>query len=251
MIAKYAELRPFHPRLEAGTSNSQAGGFSDFHLKLDRDDGDQFLGDLNFTMPTGLTGSLRGRTYCPEPAIVAAVANSGRAEQSSPSCPSSSQLGTTNVAAGPGSHPFYAYGDIYLAGPIKGAPLSLVAVTPALAGPYDYGVVVVRVAIFVDPLDAHVTAMSDTVPKIIGGVPIRMRSISVNLDKPNFIINPTSCTPKSVDSQGIGDQGTVTDFSSYFQAINCGNLRFRPKFSVRQSRPARKAPATSGGKVSR
>jgi hypothetical protein len=228
------EKRPFHPRLEAGTSNSQAGGFSDFHLKLDRDDGDQFLGDLTFTMPPGLTGSLRGLTYCPETSIAAAAHRAGRAEQSVPSCPPASHLGTTNVAAGPGSHPFHAVGDIYLAGPFKGAPLSLVAITPALAGPYDYGVVVVRVAIHVDPLDAHVFAASDTVPAIIGGVPIRMRSIQVNLDKPHFIINPTNCSPMSVASQGIGDQGAITDFSSYFQAINCANLPFGPKFSVRQ-----------------
>jgi hypothetical protein len=229
------EKRPFNPRLEAGTSNSQAGGFSNFFLKLDRDDGDQFLGDLNFTMPPGLTGSLRGLTYCPESAIVAASEKVGRVEQMSPSCPLSSKLGTTNVAAGPGSHPFHAVGDIYLAGPFKGAPLSLVAITPALAGPYDYGVVVVRVAIAVDPLDAHVIATSDTVPSIIGGVPIRMRSIQVNLDKPNFMINPTNCAPMSVGSQGIGDQGALTSFSSYFQAINCDNLPFEPIFSVRES----------------
>ena len=159
-------------------------------MKLDRDDGDQFLGDLNFTMPPGLTATLRGITYCPEPGIAHAAANAGRAEQALPSCPATSQIGTTNVAAGPGSHPFHAVGKMYMAGPFKGAPLSLVAVTPALAGPYDYGVVVVRVAVRVDPDDAHVIAVSDKVPSIIGGVPIRMRSIQVNIDKPNFMINP-------------------------------------------------------------
>src|SRR5699024_7983455 len=128
-----------------------------------------------------LTASLRGITYCPQQSIAAAIANSGRAEQSNPSCPATSQIGTTNVAAGPGSHPFHAVGRMYLAGPLKGSPLSLVAVTPALAGPYDYGVVVVRVAIDVDRSDAHVIALSDTVPSIIGGIPIRMRSIQVNI----------------------------------------------------------------------
>ena len=123
---------------------------------------------------------------------------------------------------------------MYLAGPFKGAPLSLVAITPALAGPYDYGTVVVRVALHVDPLDAQVTAVSDTVPQIIGGVPIRMRSIQVNIDKPNFTINPTNCSPFTVDSQGIGDQGTVADFSSYFHAVNCATLRFKPKMTIRQ-----------------
>ena len=80
-----------------------------------------------------------------------------------------------------------------MAGPFKGAPLSLVAITPALAGPYDYGTVVVRVAFNVDPLTAQVRAVSDTIPQIIGGIPIRLRSIQVNIDRPNFTINPTNC----------------------------------------------------------
>jgi hypothetical protein len=226
--------RPFNPSLVAGMSTAVAGAFSSFTLKLDRVDGDQFLGDLNFRMPPGFTGNLRGIGYCPEPAIAASAVKLGRSEQASPSCPASSQIGTTNVAAGPGSHPFHAVGKMYLAGPFRGAPLSLVAITPALAGPYDYGVVVVRVALHVDPLTAQVSAVSDKVPSIIGGIPIRMRSIQVNIDRPNFTINPTNCTPSSIDSQGIGDEGTVTDFSSYFHAVNCATLPFKPRMTVKQ-----------------
>jgi hypothetical protein len=94
--------------------------------------------------------------------------------------------------------------------------------------------VVVRVALHVDPLTAQVSAVSDTVPSIIGGIPIRMRSIQVNIDRPNFTINPTNCSPFTVDSQGIGDQGTVADFSSYFQVLNCRALSFKPKMTIRQ-----------------
>jgi hypothetical protein len=225
--------RPFEPKLNAGTSNSEAGKFSSFTLKLDREDGDQYLKDLGFTMPPGLLGSLRGITYCPESSIAAAANNSGMGEQANPSCPGSSQVGTTNVAAGPGTHPFHAVGRMFMAGPFKGAPLSMVAITPALAGPYDYGVVVVRVALNVDGQDAHVTALSDTVPAIIGGIPLRIRQIQVNLDKPNFILNPTNCEPMSVLSKGIGDQGSTTEFSSYFQAANCATLPFKPKMGIR------------------
>jgi hypothetical protein len=235
------QIRPFHPRLVAGTSNPVAGAHSNFTLKLDRDDGDQFLGDLNFTMPAGFTANLQGVSYCPEASITHAANNPGLTEKAIPSCPATSQIGTTNVAAGPGSHPFHAVGKIYMAGPFKGAPLSIVAITPALAGPYDYGTVVVRVAIHVDTLDAHVIAISDTVPSIIGGVPIRMRSIQVNIDRsdasgnPNFIINPTNCDAFSIASQGIGDQGTVADFSSYFNAVNCAALPFKPRMTMTQA----------------
>ena len=185
-------------------------------------------------MPPGLTADLRGITYCPDAAIAAAAQSLGRTELARPSCPASSGIGTSNVAAGPGGHPFHAVGKMYLAGPFKGAPLSVVAITPALAGPYDYGTVVVRVAVHVDQTDAHVVAVSDTVPSIIGGIPIRMRSIQVNIDRSNFMINPTNCDPFSVESQGIGDEGTVTDFSSFFEAVNCRALAFKPKMTIRQ-----------------
>ncbi len=229
-----AVIRPFNPSLVAGMSNATAGAFSNFHLKLDRDDGDQFLDDLGFRMPPGFTGYLKGISYCPEAAIAAAAANLGRAEQQHPSCPASSQIGTTNVAAGPGSSPFNAVGKMYLAGPIGGDPLSLAAITPALAGPYDYGSVVVRVGLNVDPITAQVTADSEPVPQIIGGVPIRMRSIQVNIDRPNFTINPTNCSKFTVDSQGIGNQGTLAAFSSPFHAVNCAALRFKPRMSITQ-----------------
>jgi len=226
--------RPFNPRLEAGTSNSKAGSFSHFTLRLDREDGDQFLGDLNFTMPPGLLASLRGTDYCSEAAIAAARERLGRLEQAVPSCPASSQVGSSNVAAGPGTHPLHALGRMYMAGPFKGAPLSLVAITPVLAGPYDYGVVVVRVALHVDSVNAQVKAVSDTVPAIIGGIPIRMRSIQVNLDRDRFMLNPTNCAPMAVDSQGVGDQGTIANFSSYFQAADCAQLPFKPRMSMTQ-----------------
>jgi hypothetical protein len=227
-------IRPFSPRLVAGMSNPSAGGFSSFHLKLDRDDGDQYLADLGFKMPPGFTGYLRGIGYCPETSIASAAQRLGRSEQAQPSCPPSSFVGSTNVAAGPGGHPFNAVGRMYLAGPFKGGSLSLVAVTPALAGPYDYGTVVVRVALHVDPRTAQVTAVSDRVPHIIGGIPIRMRSIQVNIDRPNFTINPTSCRNFLIDSQGIGDQGTLSPFSSPFHAVNCASLDFKPRMTIRQ-----------------
>ena len=226
--------RPFNPSLVAGTTNPRAGAFSNFSLELNREDGDQYLGKLNFKMPPGFTGDLRGITYCPEASIAAAAGKLGRVEQADPSCPASSEIGTSNVAAGPGGHPFHAVGKMYLAGPFQGAPLSLVAITPALAGPYDYGTVVIRVALHVDPKTAQVSADSETVPEIIGGVPIRMRTIQVNIDKPNFTINPTNCSPFSVTSEGIGDQGTVASFSSYFQVVNCSTLSFKPRMTIKQ-----------------
>jgi hypothetical protein len=228
------QVRPFTPTLEAGTSDATAGAFSSFDLKLNREDGDQDLGKLNFTMPPGLSANLHGVTYCPEADIEAAKKTPGRTELADPSCPASSQIGTTNVAAGPGTLPFHATGKIYFAGPFQGAPLSLVTITPALAGPYDYGTVVIRVALHVDSSDAHVTADSEIVPEIIGGIPLRLRSIQVNIERERFMINPTNCSEFHTVSEGVGDQGTAVSFSSPFIAVNCGTLPFTPKLTVTQ-----------------
>ena len=107
------QTRPFAPKLAAGTTSSVAGAHTSFSLELQREDGDQFLRDLTFEMPPGLTASLRGIPYCPEASIAVAAQRSGRSEQAEPSCPASSQIGTTNVAAGPGGYPFHVTGRMY------------------------------------------------------------------------------------------------------------------------------------------
>jgi hypothetical protein len=38
----------------------------------------------------------------------------------------------------------------------------------------------------------------------------------------------------AVGSQGTGDQGTTTTFSSYFNAVNCSTLDFKPKMAITQ-----------------
>ena len=130
----------------------------------------------------------------------------GLAEQESPSCPAASQIGTAVTGAGAGTHPLYVPGKVYLAGPYKGAPLSLAVITPAVSGPYDLGNVVVRVALHVDPTDAQITAVSDPLPQILEGIPLRLRSVRINLDRPNFALNPTNCNPFAVGAKVIGDR---------------------------------------------
>ena len=74
------------------------------------------------------------------------------------------QIGDVDVAAGPGSQPFWLKGKVYLEGRTSDAPFSLRVVVPAKAGPFDLGEVVVRQKLYVDKHDAHVTVVSDPVP---------------------------------------------------------------------------------------
>jgi hypothetical protein len=228
------QARPFALGFAAGVIDPVAGRSSPFTLRLTRSDGNQELDRVEVSTPKGLAASLRHVPYCSDAAIAAAAASvSGRDERANPHCPAASHVGTTTVGVGAGSSPFHAGGDVYLAGPYKGAPLSLAFVVPAVAGPFDLGVQVVRAAVHVDRRTAQVTTVSDPIPQILGGVPLRVRDIRVDIDREDFTINPTSCAPKAVTGRVHAFHGAVAPVSTRFQVGDCASLRFKPRLAMR------------------
>ena len=226
-------IRGFSPGFEAGTKSNAAGAHTSFALRITRGDGNQNLSGISLEGAPGFLASLRGVPYCPEAAIaeLGNPAHSGGAELANPACPAASRVGSADAASGAGS-PLYNSGKAYLAGPYKGAPLSLVVVVPAVAGPYDLGNVVVRAAVDVDPTTLQITAVSDPLPRIVEGIPLRTRMIKVDLDRPNFALNPTNCEPFSVNGTISGDQGSVANLSVPFQVANCTDLDYGPKLTI-------------------
>jgi len=229
--------RPFALGFAAGSTELVAGAHSPFTVRLTRPDGNQEFDSIHVSTPEGLTAKLAGVPYCPDAAIAQAAARTatgdGTLEQSNPSCPAASQVGTTTIGAGAGSQPFFVGGKVYLAGPYKGAPISLAFIVPAVAGPFDLGVQVVRTALHVNPVTAQVTAASDTIPKILRGVPLRLRDIRVDIDRPGFTLNPTDCSAQLVTGKVFGASGAATDVSNRFQIAECARLGFKPKLNLR------------------
>jgi hypothetical protein len=237
---------------QAGTADPTAKAFTPFSLKLSRADGTQQLGALGATLPKGLIGKLAGVPYCPDSSLAAAAAKSGRAEQASPSCPAASRVGSVEVGAGAGPTPIYVSGNAYLAGPYKGAPFSIAVVTPALAGPFDLGTVVVRNALYVDPETTQVHAVSDPLPTILQGIPLDLRSVAIKIDRPDFTLNPTNCDPLAVDGSATSVFNQSASLTSPFQVDECGRLKFAPKLRLgleggtrRSEHPALKAVLTA------
>jgi hypothetical protein len=228
--------RGFSPDFEAGTLSPVSGAYSPFVLKLTRGPGQAPPRTLETTLPEGLLGKLAGITECSDAQITAAAArsgpNQGAQELAQPSCPQSSEVGTVEVGAGSGS-PTFVKGRVYLAGPYKGAPLSLAIITPAVTGPFDLGTVVVRAALYVDESTAQIRAVSDPLPTILQGIPLEVRSILLNVNRPNFILNPTSCEPKAIAGSAGSSLGSVATLSQHFQASECGRLKFQPKLQLR------------------
>jgi hypothetical protein len=223
----------FGPSFMAGTSNPQAGAYSPFLLGFSRADADQELSGLSVTLPPGVLAKLAGVPLCSD-----ADANAGN-------CPASSQVGTVTAGAGPGSHPFFVGGHVYLTGPYKGAPYGLAVQVPAIAGPFNLGTVVVRQALHVDPADAHVTAVSDSFPTILDGIPLQIRTVKVAIDRPAFTLNPTSCEPMQVAGTLTSVGGLGARVSSRFQAANCAGLPFKPSFAASTQANTSKASGAS------
>ena len=205
----------------------------------------QNLSRIEATLPQGLLAKLAGVPLC------------GEAEATTGFCPPASQVGTTTVGAGAGAQPVFVPQPgrpptaAYLAGPYKGAAYSLVVKVPAQAGPFDLGTVAVRNGLYVDPDTTQVTAKSDPLPQILQGVPISYRDVRVDIDRPNFIVNPTSCEPMATTSRLFSAAGTVATPSDRFQASGCRQLGFGPKLTLsltgqmkRSGNPALKAVLT-------
>lgn len=225
-------------KLSSGTENPTAGKTSPFVMRLSREDGSQRFSGLNLNTPPGLTAYLKGIPYCPDSVLagISAEAGTGQAQIDHPSCPAASQVGTVTAGAGAGASPLFVdTGRAYLAGPYKGAPLSLAVVAPAVAGPLDLGTVVVRNALYLDPETAQVTVKSDPIPTILHGVLLDIRDIRIAINRDHFTLNPTSCEPFSVGAEVTGESGASASLSNRFQVGGCDRLSFKPKLGIRLS----------------
>jgi hypothetical protein len=222
----------FAPLFTAGTLSNQAGKPSPFTLTFSRQDGEQRLGSFMVRLPPGLLAALGRFTRCEEP------------QASHGACPEASQIGTATIGAGPGPDPLYLSGRVFLTGPYNGAPFGLSIVVAAKAGPFDLGNVIMHAKVEIDPHTAQLTISSDPgvggIPVIKQGIPLDIRTVSVNIDRAGFMVNPTNCNPLTVTGVISSVSDASAAVSSPFEAANCASLPFRPKITaLTHSRPSR------------
>jgi hypothetical protein len=223
---------PFALSQSTQDSPSQAGAHTSYTFTLTRTDGQQYLAQVKTTLPAGLVGEIPSVPLCGEP-----QANAG-------ACGVQSQIGAATVTAGAGPQPYAFSGPVFLTGPYNGAPYGLSIAVPAVAGSFDFGLVVTRVGLTVDPYTARVTATS-SVPTIVRGVPLRSKSVSVAVNRPNFLLNPTSCAALATETTLTSTFGALQGLASPFQVANCGALAFKPSFTAATDAHTSKAGGAS------
>jgi hypothetical protein len=216
---------PFSLTQSTQNQSGVAGALTSYTFSLARNEGQQYLSQVKATLPPGLLGPIPSVTLC------------GETEANAGSCSSASQIGTAAVLAGSGSTPYPFSGPVYLTGPYNGAPYGLSIVVPANAGPFSLGNVVTRATINVDPNTARLIVTA-TLPRIVGGIPLRLRGLAVSINRQNFLSNPTSCAALNTESalNGFVTPGTAAgatqSISTPFQVGECSKLAFSPKLSA-------------------
>jgi hypothetical protein len=218
----------FSPSFMAGTTQTAGGSYTEFSTTLGRADRMQDLAAVQVQTPPGLLGMLSHVSLCQEP------------QAAQGTCSSAAEIGTATAGAGAGSEPFWVTGKVYVTGPYKGAPYGLSIVLPAKAGPFNLGTVVTRAAITVNPKTAALTVTSDPLPQIIDGIPLRVQTVNVTINRPQFIFNPTNCSAQQITGTIASAQGAAAQVSSPFAAGGCKNLPFNPGFTVATRKPAAK-----------
>jgi len=217
--------QPFAPSFVGGSLNTKAGRATAFSTTIRREDGEQLPAAMTIALPHGLS------------AAVGEVETCGDQAQSG-DCPADSRIGSATTELGPGEHPARIAGDVYLTGPYRGAPFGVALVFDAKVGPFDLGRLVVRGSLEIDPNSGQVQVRLASLPAVFEGLPIRFQTIGLDLDRPGFVFNPTSCGANAVTASLRSRAGSEATPSSPFVVHGCIDLPFRPHLSVSLGPPA-------------
>lgn len=223
---------PFLLTQSAQNASPNAGAHTSYAFNLSRADGQQYLSQVKTILPPGLVGVIPSVTLCGEPQAQAGT------------CSSASEIGQATVHVGAGSEPYAFSGPVFLTGPYGGAPYGLSIPVAAVAGPFNLGTVVTRATINVDPTTARVIA-SSALPTIVKGIPLRLKGLSVSVNRQPFLLNPTNCGVLATEYTLTSTFGATQSLSSPFQVGNCSSLAFKPSFKATTSGKASKANGAS------
>jgi hypothetical protein len=224
---------PFAPTQETVNQYGSAGGHTVFKFALNRPEGQQYVSRVETILPAGLVGAIPVVPLC-------MTADAGV-------CPEESLLGPVVVTSGAGAKPFTLPGKAYLTGPYQGAPYGLFISVPVVAGPFNLGNAITRAKLDVAPKTGRVIVSAYLPTIVTGGVPTRVRSVSIEINRPGFLSNPTNCGVLATESTvtGLGSPGTSVNLSSPFQVNNCAALAFKPSFKAATSGTPTKAGGAS------
>ncbi len=186
-----SEPQPFNPAFRVASTTNETGAYDSLAFVVSRADQEEDLSTIAVQAPPAVGEMFTGVPPCGE-----VLASEG-------ACPTTSQVGTVELAVGPGPDPYYLSGNVYLTGPYRGEMQGLSIVVAFDAGPFRLGTVVVRGAEQIDPGTGQLSILSDPLPTIVDGIPVQLKALALQLARGEFRLNPDGCESDTVT-------GTIT-----------------------------------------
>ena len=110
----------------------------------------------------------------------------------------------------------------------------------------------VRATVNVNPHTAQLTVSNGALPTIKDGIPFQVKTVNVDINRPEFVFNPTNCEPMSVN-------GTLSSTAGHDRAglqplpghqLRGAGVQARPSRSRRRARRAARTARASTAKLS-
>ena len=225
------KAKTFTPTFTTGQTSTQAAGNTDLTTTIARKDSDERLAGMKISMPSGPLARLPGVKQCP--VADARVGN----------CGIESQIGSVVAKAGTGPKALELGGPVYITEGTGTDLAGIAIVVPAAAGPIDLGTVAVMGRFVVRP-DLGIDIVADEVPGIVGGIPLYLREMKLDLNKPGFTFNASSCAAQEWKAEMRGEGGGSSTLTSPYQATGCEATAFNPQMTAKITGDP-KAPAFS------
>lgn len=218
-IDQDCSLPPFAPSFSMWADDPQAGAQATTMLALTREDRSPRFGVSRLSLPNGLLANIGSIPECPFSDGAAAA------------CGAESQIGTIEAVAGLGPNPRLLTGNVFITPRPAGAVAGVAIVVRARVGDVDLGEFVLTARVDLRP-DTAGLEVSYAMPSRFKGVALNVRSFRVRLDRPSFMLNPSSCGPLAYSSTLTSEHGQAVFGGSSISYSGCGNLAFAPTLSA-------------------
>lgn len=232
-------LDPYKPLIEQNVESTQAGSSTKYHVKVNAKRSESPIRRIMISLPSGLLGKSKGLITCSD------VVNGDFA------CDNYLKVGRVTAAVGNAvfeENLVKVDGDINLTPGSGGDPAGIAIVMPVKVGIFDFGQQIFRGRVKFRQSDAGLDIEAD-IPKLIRGVPVFIRKLDIDIERPDFMRNPSSCGAKSLNTRIESESKESADVAYTYQVTGCEKLDFSPEVSVRADvkRPAadRNHPALS------
>jgi hypothetical protein len=209
----------FGPALGLASSTTAAGADTALTVRIERPDGQAHLLRSTVSLPPGLAGRLGSVPPCPVAQARAAA------------CGEESRVGSARVVVGNGPEPLALGARVYLTAGFGGGVAGLAIVVPASVGPIDLGTVVTLAKLNLRP-DVGIDVATEDLPQLVGGVPTVYRTIDLTIDRPGFMINPTSCAALPAHGAFTATDGESAAADTAYQPTGCDHQPYAPKLAA-------------------